>query len=696
MPRYSSRIARTDRSPHKPKTSMRDDETRIADVVDGVGHKILKHFKAVRVTLSEIDRDLGRARILKSWEADNVSSSPRDYNLSDYFSGSMIDDLFGGRLVAIDNIGADSRTAARAESYKAVSVRASLHAPFPTGGRRVFKLAVHKSEPHTWTLDEKDLCRELSASVYSSIARARGDRKLRESETRLRMATEAAEMFVWEADLAARKMMWAENTAKVIGCRPEQLTEDFSERWFFVHPDDRKRVDAEFEESILSGKQHFTVEYRGIDKDDQSTFWLAQAFMLRQDGKPVRLVGTTQNVSRQKRSEILLQQSEERLRLILDSVVDYAIITNDDKRIITGWNPGAVNVFGYETHEIIGQPVDVLFTPEDRANDVPAKEIATALKRGRAEDERWHLRKDGTRFYASGVLSPLQGGSGGYVKVARDLTVKQQAEHEQRQMKENLERRVRSRTSELAESNDALKQQVAESARAEEERVRLLRKIVTTQEDERGRIARDLHDQLGQRLTALRLKIASLKDQCGDNKELSKRVADLEALGSGIDSEVSFLAWELRPRVLDDFGLVSAVENFINEWSHHFDLPAEFHTAGLRNKRLEQEIETNLYRITQEALNNISKHAGASNASVLLERRGREVVLIIEDNGVGFDVEEKYQADGKAGSLGLIGMRERAAIVGGTIEVESAKGAGTKVFVTVPAKFVRDDNKYEN
>jgi PAS domain S-box-containing protein len=409
------------------------------------------------------------------------------------------------------------------------------------------------------------------------------------------------------------------------------------------------------------------------------------------DGNAVRLVGTTQNVTRLRRSESRLQESEERLRLILDSVMDHAIITQTAEGIVTGWNPGAVNTFGYQPDEIIGQPIDVLFTPEDRAAGVPQDEMNTARSVGRAEDERWHMRKDGSRFYASGVLSPLRGGPNtGFVKVARDLTAKQKAEEELRRAREELEVRVRERTRELNESNKALRQEVAERVKSEEARVGLLRRIVTTQEDERGRIARDLHDQLGQRLTALRLKIASLRSVCGENEELHKRVENLEAIGARLDAEVSFLAWELRPRALDDLGLATAVENFVTEWSNHFDIPAEFHSTGLTEQRFEPEIETNLYRITQEALNNVFKHAKATNASVILERRGDEVILVVEDNGKGFEADARgsNMLDSHTGrGLGLVGMSERAAIVGGSLEIESSEGSGTTVFVRVPARY---------
>jgi signal transduction histidine kinase len=150
---------------------------------------------------------------------------------------------------------------------------------------------------------------------------------------------------------------------------------------------------------------------------------------------------------------------------------------------------------------------------------------------------------------------------------------------------------------------------------------------------------------------------------------------------------VDFLAWELRPSVLDDFGLTKALENYVREWSVHFQIPAEYQPRGLDGKRLLPEIEINLYRISQEALNNTFKHAKASNASVLLERRDSKIILIIEDDGIGFEPSKKKVLTGNDRGLGLVGMKERAELVGGAFEIESSPGSGTTIFVRVPVAF---------
>ncbi|HEX7177307.1 MAG TPA: PAS domain S-box protein [Pyrinomonadaceae bacterium] len=405
------------------------------------------------------------------------------------------------------------------------------------------------------------------------------------------------------------------------------------------------------------------------------------------DGRIVAGVLTFRAGAEHRMARTAVRESEEQTRLLLNSVEDFAIFTLDLGGHVTRWNKGAEKIFGYTEDEILGRDAGILFTPEDRVRGADKREMKTALEKGRAEDERWHIRKDGSRFYASGVLTTLDAGGElrGYIKVARDLTEREQAEQERadlnRQLEDErgqLEERVRGRTGEL-------EAEVLERRDAEEHVKELLARVVSAQETERRRIARDLHDLLGQQLTALRLNLAAIKDGCGeDSGKLSDQIKQAQAAAEQLDAEVDFLAWELRPAALDAGGLPAALENFIHEWTEHYGVKADFHTTGLGKRRLAPEVEINLYRIAQEALNNVVKHAEARRVDVILERRDGDVVLIVEDDGKGFDPSA---ADVCEGSMGLLNMRERAALADGTIEIESAPGEGTTVFARAPARF---------
>lgn len=387
-----------------------------------------------------------------------------------------------------------------------------------------------------------------------------------------------------------------------------------------------------------------------------------------------------------KRAEDLLRTSEQRMALLMENVTDYAIITLDDDGMIESWNTGAEKMFGYAAHEVIGRSGSMLFTADDLAGGVPNAEMLAARQRGRATDERWYLRKDGSRFFSSGVMLPLVVGRRltGYAKIATDLTEKKRRSEELQAAHDQLEVRVEQRTRQLNQVNERLRQEVESRKLSEKQRVTLLHRIVSTQEEERKRIARDIHDQLGQRLTALRLKLAALRNLCEADGEFAARVERLQEVASHLDSEVSFLASELRPSVLDDLGLEEALRAYSVEWASHFEIAAKFHSNGVVGKRFGREVETQLYRIAQEALNNIAKHARPSDVTIMLEKNADFLVLIIEDNGLGFDSE--MTTNGSAKGLGLVGMRERASLIGADIEIESAPGSGTAIFVRLPIK----------
>ncbi len=269
----------------------------------------------------------------------------------------------------------------------------------------------------------------------------------------------------------------------------------------------------------------------------------------------------------------------------------------------------------------------------------------------------------------------------GIVITVVDVTEQTRARQDLRKAQEELEARVNERTRELASANEALRSEVSERVQVEDSRMMLLSQLVTAQEDERRRFALDLHDQLGQQLAALRIKLESLTPQIKDEPKLVSSFQELQAIVKQLDSDVDFLAWQLRPVALDDLGLPAALANYVKQWSDHFGITGLFRSGDLKDERFAPLIETNLYRIAQEALNNCAKHSKCSRAEILLERRDHHAVMIVEDDGVGFNPDDVNSQDGH---WGLLGMRERAALLRGTVEVESSPNKGTTIYVRVP------------
>jgi signal transduction histidine kinase len=203
-----------------------------------------------------------------------------------------------------------------------------------------------------------------------------------------------------------------------------------------------------------------------------------------------------------------------------------------------------------------------------------------------------------------------------------------------------------------------------------------LRRIVAGQEAERSLMARELHDQTGQALTSILLGLRSIEDAKPD--QIRDRVAGLRGLVTEALQDVRRLAVDLRPSTLDDFGVVTAIQRLCSDVAAKSGISIDFH-ATREGDRMSREVESCLYRVVQEALTNVIKHAGAGNVSVLLAPGERDLTLIVEDDGVGFDPAAVDRE-----RLGLVGMRERVALVDGSLTMESALGQGTTLRVMVP------------
>ncbi len=209
----------------------------------------------------------------------------------------------------------------------------------------------------------------------------------------------------------------------------------------------------------------------------------------------------------------------------------------------------------------------------------------------------------------------------------------------------------------------------------------LSRRLVAIQEKERRAIAGELHDEAGQALTGLMIGLSLLEKQgTGHDEATMRRIARLKEMTSGIMENLHRLAMNLRPTSLDRLGFVAALRQHLEDLGREHGLETDFEVVDLDDARLPEDVETALYRVGQEALTNVLRHASATSVSVLLKRRGSAVAMIIEDDGRGFDVG----ATEESGRLGLYGMQERAAALGGRFTIESSPGSGTTVLVEVP------------
>jgi signal transduction histidine kinase len=225
--------------------------------------------------------------------------------------------------------------------------------------------------------------------------------------------------------------------------------------------------------------------------------------------------------------------------------------------------------------------------------------------------------------------------------------------------------------------------QAAADLRASEDRKQLLHHAVLAQEAERKRIARELHDSLGQYLTAVQLGLNAIARWCATDSPAGEELMKLRELTSDIGHEVNRMAWELRPTALDDLGLETAITQYLEEWAERSRLRFDLQ-VNLGDRRLPQTVETTVYRALQEAITNVVRHAEAQRVAVILEAAGQHLQMIVEDDGKGFALDETNGNAEEPLRLGLLGIRERLTLVDGTLEVESSPGQGTTLFLRVP------------
>lgn len=379
------------------------------------------------------------------------------------------------------------------------------------------------------------------------------------------------------------------------------------------------------------------------------------------------VAGTTRDITERKQNE----HSNALLGAIIENSND-AIISKNLDGIITSWNPGAERMFGYTAEEVTDQPVTILIPP-DRLDE--ETEILERLKRGEkvSHFETIRLRKDGTPLEVSLTISPIRNSSDqiiGASKIARDITRQKEAEEKLKKMNETLEKRVEKRTSSLLSYQDQLRSLASELSKAEER--------------ERQRLATDLHDNLGQILAVGKMNLDLLQSQ--KHKLPDGAASDVAELADLVNDAIRYtrdLMSDLKPPPsLDKKDLVANIRWLADKMEKH-DLEVSIKDDG-QPKQLSEEIRTTLRQCVRELLFNVLKHAGVNEARVVLSSLKDEVLITVEDEGKGFNMKGKIPAPTEDGGFGLFNIHERMDMLGGSLEIISKPGKGSKLILRVP------------
>jgi PAS domain S-box-containing protein len=335
-----------------------------------------------------------------------------------------------------------------------------------------------------------------------------------------------------------------------------------------------------------------------------------------------------------------------RLSGLLDSAMD-GIISVDDQLNIVLYNRAAERAFGWSPREVLGKPLDLLLPERYRgAHGQQMRRFgATGTTSRRMGDNTvlYALRKDGTEFPIEASISQLQQPEGKlYTVILRDVT---------------------------------------ERVRAREELAAFAAESSGVREQEKSRIARELHDELAQSLTALKMDTTWLRNQTGSaDAKVQEKIAQMLGLLDSTVAAMRRIASDLRPLVLDDLGLVPAIEWLAQSFTQRTGVPCEMQID--ETLELPEPFATGVFRIVQESLSNVAKHARASKVTLELQAQGDYLLLRVQDDGIGF----RPAAPRPPQSLGLVGLRERAHLLRGQVNVDSSPGAGTRVEALIPAR----------
>jgi PAS domain S-box-containing protein len=387
------------------------------------------------------------------------------------------------------------------------------------------------------------------------------------------------------------------------------------------------------------------------------------------DGYP-GMVANLDQTAQARKTRAALASSEERFRLLVDAVQDYAIFMLDVQGYITTWNAGARRIKGYEAQEIIGKHFSCFYSPEDVHDGKPDRELRIATAEGRFEEEGWRIRKDGSKFWANVILTALRDAHGkliGFAKVTRDITERMLGQE-----------KLRAAQASVAESESSLR--------------RLSVHLLRTQDEERRRIGRDLHDSLGQYLSVLMMKLDSMRSSWKRSSEscIDAELAECANLVEESIKEVRTISYLLYPPMLEEVGLSSAVPWYVDGFTKRSGIITSFQISP-DFPRLSRESELALFRVLQEALANVHRHSGSTTAHVQLLIKNDSVILIVSDTGKGITSETRGQVDQSwvsAMGVGLRGMNERMKELGGNLELRSSN-QGTTVTVTIPVQRCR-------
>ena len=482
--------------------------------------------------------------------------------------------------------------------------------------------------------------REITSRKEKEAITFSTNKKLEELNNRFELILKGTNDAIWDWDMKTNEIWGNDKYFELLKNKPSEKSnfDYFIER---MHPDDAKSGIELLNKFISEKKTSMTFEYRILNQYGNWVVLLnRQTILYDQNGQAIRILGTLQDITEQKKIQEQIIHEKEMSDVLINSLPGVFYMFNKEGKYIR-WNKNLLDITGVTDEQMMSTANPVNFVPEEQ-KALFAEKIANVFKSGIDYVEGDLLVKDNKKipFYFTGIFIKYNG-EDCMMGVGIDISEKVKTQKELRDLATHLQ---------------------------------------NVREEERTRIAREIHDELGQQLTGLKMEISWLNKKIKpENIEVSNKLKDALFLIDDTVKNVRRIATQLRPSMLDDLGLVSAMEMQSDEFQKRFNIKSDIAT-NLGNAKINAEKSTAIFRIFQESLTNVLRHSKATSVNTLLTIEEDLLVMSITDNGIGFNEKEIN----KKKSLGILGMKERTIMLGGSYQISSKENEGVMVLVKLP------------
>ena len=485
----------------------------------------------------------------------------------------------------------------------------------------------------------------MTGSMMDVTERKLAEEKIIHSNQRFELIAKTTNDAVWETNLETGASWGNEMHQNMYGLTLDNDIPNFEEWKMHLHPEDRDWVIKSLTDALASADNTWITEYRFVKPSGEIVTVYDRTYIVRNaEGKPVRMMGSMMDITERKKAEDALLQSEEKYRTLVEQATDGIFIADHTGKFVIV-NSAGIKLSQYSEEELANLTIYDLADPEELKTN-PFKFEEMKSEQG-ARSERRLKRKDGSIVEIEINAKFLSDGR--FLAFIRNITERKKAENE------------------LKSSYKAIR--------------KLTSHLQNAREEERTHIAREIHDELGQQLTVLKMDVSWLikKIKNLENTQLNDKAVEIVSMLNDTVNTVRRISSDLRPVLLDDLGLAAAIEWHLQEFGKRYDIKTEFFTIE-STLDIPRAIATGLFRIYQESITNIARHAEATEVMVELFIEDKVITMSVSDNGKGFDVT----SIGRKKTLGVLGMQERTVMMGGTFRLKRNPGKGMKVEVHVP------------